>query len=148
MAAQYTPGRVLPDIQVTQYGVVDVERCAAETIPSKVFFEVYVPRAAFNPGTVDAIWLAPIAQEIEYLIGSGQAASILYVEEPDPTTGLLDFFFDITVSVPSPSVTQPGPFEATVRVPALSFLERLLIDALVIPAIDAALANLQGVAGL
>lgn len=144
MAANYQVLGSFATVQVTSpTTVVDVLRITAKTIPSGITFYANAPYRSIvgvpitgqhiTPAQVDEIanvFIEPLAAGIERMMGSGQVAYAVAVEDID-RSGLLIDYIDATVSYPSPSTSQPGPFEQTVRIPTNAFDEPSFYDPLI-----------------
>lgn len=126
--------------------IVPVQRATVRTSPSGVEFDYLIPQATFDSETAE-LAVAPIAQQIEYYISSGQVAGAEYVEDLNDS-GLVEFFIDFVVTIPQPSPNQPGPMTTIARVPLLALSDRILIDRIANPAIAAARDHLFALVGL
>jgi hypothetical protein len=115
MAASYTPLGSHRDIQVlsgTQ--VIDVERVAATTVPSGVYFERVVPLTIF--GTAAATdYIAELAEAIEQRIQGGIADSASFTQDVD-ASGLVFDAIEFLISIVGPP-EGGGTFSTTVTVP-------------------------------
>lgn len=142
MSEYWTNSSTTPDIQVVGSNqVLDVVRISATTVPSGVTFDVLVPKQGFDDQNW-GYWLDPVAEQIEYYIGSGQASSARYEEDLN-ANGTMTFWIVFTVRIEPPSETQPGPFETEIRVPVEALRDRFLIDKLVQPKFTAAQQHLK-----
>lgn len=98
--------------------VEDVEEIQVQTTRHGVYFMRYVPYQAF----VQSGWLtlvAPIGYAVDSALDLDGIDAAVFLQDVDPA-GLLTNLLQFTVSVPSPSLEQPGPFSTTVDVPIQS----------------------------
>jgi len=94
--------------------VEDVEEIQVQTTRHGVYFMRYVPYQAFQ----DSGWLplvAPIGFAIDSALDLPGIDAAVFLQDVDPA-GLLTNLIEFTVSIPSPSPDQPGPFSTTVEI--------------------------------
>jgi hypothetical protein len=128
--------------------VQEVEIIGVVTKPHGVYFERAIPWADWiqSPAGADFYAAAP-AGNIEYLLTSGTAVAAAYVEDLD-ASGLVQGFMEFTVTIPTPSPAQSGPFETNVLIPMADVAVGNLSGPQGFPGIDAAVAALRATAGL
>jgi hypothetical protein len=132
--------------------VVDVLRITFRTIPSGVVAYANAPYKAIlgvQPNDVQGIadvFIGPLADGIERMMGSGEVSGALGVEDTDASQLLVDYI-DATVEYTSTDPAKPGPFQQVVRIPVFAFDEPSFYDALVGAKIDGAYQALRALAG-
>ena len=101
MASNYTPLGSHRDIQVlSSTQVVDVERVAASTIPSGIYFERVVPLTIFGTsGAGD--YIGELATQIEQRIQGGVADTASFVQDVDQF-GLVYDAIEFFISIAGP----------------------------------------------
>ena len=115
MAASYTSLGSHRDIQVlgpTQ--VIDVERVAAVTVPSGVYFERIVPLTIFQGGDPGA-YIAELADAIEQRIQGGVATTAAFAQDVD-ANGLVQDVIEFVIEIAGPP-EGGGTFSTTASVP-------------------------------
>lgn len=154
MAASYSVLGSFSTIQVVSpTQVVDVLRITFRTVPSGVVAVANAPYrnvAGVTVADVDqaaAVFIGPLADGIERMMGSGIVAGAIAAEDVD-ASGLLIDYIDATVSYVPVSSAQPGPFQAVVRIPVFAFDEPSFYGPLVNDKLNAAYGALQHLAGL
>lgn len=116
MADTYQVISQVPSVQVLSPSeVVDTMEVGFVTIPSGVYAQRSVPRAAWSTGG-SAAWVGPLASAIEGLFSGGLASGATFVQDVDPGTGLLAdaIEFIVTYTPPPPGI---GTSSATVTIP-------------------------------
>ena len=97
--------------------VQDVMVIGVQTNPHGVYFERAVPYVDWIQSPVGvALYAEPPADNIEYLLTSGQAIAASYIEDLD-ATGLVQGFMEFVLQVESGDPNRTGPFQTTVDVP-------------------------------
>lgn len=95
--------------------VEDVEEITAETVRHGVTFIRYVPFAAFEQqGAMPLV--AGIGYQIDSALDLDWVDAASFVQEVD-AQGLITNAVEFTVSVPPPSLDQPGPFQSSTVIP-------------------------------
>lgn len=94
--------------------VNDVMEIAATSIPHGVFFQKVVPYAAWLDQTYEFV-VDGIGEFIEGAFAEPYVVGAAYIQDVNPTTGLLDDALDFTLQVPTPA-GKMGPFQATQRI--------------------------------
>lgn len=115
MASNFTVVSQRSTVQVLAANqVIKVEEVGFATKPSGVYAQVYVPWAEWEAdhGTP---YISALATGIEDLIAGGLADGGAFVQDIDPSTGLLTDYIDFTVSYSPSGVALP--MTTTVRVP-------------------------------
>lgn len=142
-----------PTIQVTgPTSVVDVLRITFRTTPSNVVAFANVPYKNLvgfqvaNAEQAASVFIGPLADGIERMMGSGEVAGAVGSEDID-ASGLLVDYLDVTVEYNPNDPTRPGPFQSLVRVPVFAFDEPSFYGPLVGSVIDAAYQALRTLAG-
>lgn len=140
-------------VQVTSpTTVVDVLRISFRTTPSGVVASANVPYrnlVGFTSADADqaaSIFIGPLADGIERLMGSGMVAGAVGTEDVD-ASGLLVDYVDVTVQYVSTNPNAPGPFQSVIRIPVFAFDEPSFFDALVLVPVQNAYAALEKLAG-
>lgn len=115
MAASYLPLGSHRDIQqLSDTSVVDIQRVAALTQPSGIYFERVVPLTIFGTAAADA-YIAELAEAIEQRIAGGLADTASWSQDTD-ANGLLVDVIEFVISIPGPDVGGQT-FSTTVPVP-------------------------------
>lgn len=153
MAASYTIMGSYATVQVTGPATaVDVLRITARTIPSGVVFTANAPYrniVGVQPGDVAGIanvFIAPLADGIERMMGSGIVAGAVATEDTD-ASGLLIDYIDATVAYDPQNATQ-DVFTQVVRIPTGAFDEPSFYGPLIGAKIGAAYEGLKALAAL
>lgn len=115
MAASYTTLGSHRDIQVlSPTQVLDVERVAAVTIPSGIYFERIVPLTiAGTSGAGD--YIAELADAIEQRISGGVASTAAFAQDVDDN-GLVQDVIEFVIEIAGPP-QGGGTFSTTASVP-------------------------------
>lgn len=115
--------RTIQVIGATQ--VVDVMEIGAFSEPSNVYFQRYVPFASWqllNGPQGLGFWLQPVADAIEDSLAAREASGVAFLQDIDPSSGLLTDYLDFTVSYMPPGGLLP--MTTTVRYP----IDNLVIE--------------------
>lgn len=147
MASSYTTLGSHRDIQVlSATQVIDIERVAAVTVPSGVYFERIVPLTIFGTSAAGD-YIAELADAIEQRIQGGVASSAAFAQDVDDS-GLVQDVIEFFIEIAGPP-QGGGTFSTSVSVPVNILTAGLggagtLADQM----IDDARAALQATAGL
>jgi hypothetical protein len=132
--------------------VQDILRITFRTTPSGVVAYANAPTATLQAAAVTSaltaadLFAAPMADGIERAMASGKVGGIAAVQDTD-RSGLLQDYLEVTVEYVSTSATNPGTFDATIRIPAFDFTSEEFYGTVVGGPIDALYAQLQRLAG-
>ena len=125
----------------SQSSVIDAMRIGIRTGTHDVEFDVMVPYVEWQLNGADLI-ATPLANGIEVILDAGFADDAWFVEDSNPS-GLLTFYIEFLVSIPSPSPDLPGPMSTTIIVPVSRVADYTYVQGLT----DAARAQLRRAAG-
>lgn len=132
--------------------VVDVLRINFRTTPSGVVATANVPYrnlVGFTVADADqaaSLFISPLADGIERMMGSGRVAGAVGSEDID-ASGLLVDYVDATVEYDPADPARPGPFQSVIRIPVGAFDEPSFYAPLVGDKINAAYDALVQLAG-
>ena len=145
MADNYIPQGSYKDVQVlSPTAVIDAMVLSAYTLPSRIYFEVYVPMEAFDAGAGPS-YLATTAAGLEDLNGAPNVRSVHWTTALD-SSGLVGEYAIATVGI-TPPVGSTGPFTADVQFTlAVLATDPAIYRAIVFPALQAAVDELTALA--
>jgi hypothetical protein len=154
MAASYSVIGSYATVQITgPTTAVDVLRITFRTSPSGVIATANAPyknivgvRAGDVQGIADT-FIAPLAEGIERMMGSGEVDSAVAAEDVDGS-GLVIDYIDATVAYSKTGTSGAGAFTQVVRIPTGAFGEPSFYDPLVGSKINAAYLGLQSLANV
>lgn len=128
-------------IQTGPTSLMNAQRVTVRTIPTGIVFDLLIPQAAFDDRAIEAT-AGAMAESIESMVGLGGVEGAEYVEDLN-AAGQLEFFLDVTVSVPPPNPLTQGQQTAVVRIPLFAFGESILRNRLITAPIEAAKGDLS-----
>lgn len=121
--------------------LLPVQRVTVQTIPHGVIFDHLVPQASYDADAIE-VTVGAMAEGIESMFGLGGVVGAEYVEDLG-NSGRVEFFLDVTVSVPPPNPNTQAEQTTVVRVPLGAFGESFLRGPLIVQPIEAAKAHLN-----
>jgi hypothetical protein len=125
MATNYIPVSSYATVKVfSPSQVLDVQMIGFYTIPTGIYCEYGVPHDAFvhaGGSAADQPEIDTLAQDIENAIEGAGVTGGTFVQEVDPSSGLLTDFVQYDLAYKSP-ITGRGPFTTYVNVPVSAFL--------------------------
>lgn len=145
MASNYTSQGTYTSVQVTGPTTVqNVQVVQATAQPSGVYFEYIVPESVYKREGEAGV-ISPVADGVNWLSEQGGVSALTFAQDLD-TNGLIAYYMDATVSVPTPA-GRSGTFSTELPIPiGLLVLDEAERAAVIEPMLQAALASLNATA--
>lgn len=132
--------------------IQDILRITFRTTPSGIVAYANAPVVSLQAGgvtdalTAAALFAGPLADGIERAMASGKVGGITAVQDTDKS-GLLQDYLEVTVEYVHSDPTNPGVFDASIRIPAFAFSSEEFYGTAVGSQIDEVYNQLAALAG-